>query len=209
MAKLDQTGIKALFDKLGTLMRDNKEFLCELDAAVGDGDLGITMSLGFTKTAEGLAALDEPDVGKLLMRSGMLMSQHVPSTMGTLMASGLMEGGKALKGKDEIDAAGLTLFVEKFRDALIMRGKAQPGEKTIVDAFDYSAKAAAACVGTSLEDCARAAEQGALDGLEATKSMMSVHGKAAVFREKTIGRPDPGATVGYMFAKAIADFVNG
>lgn len=209
MAKLDQSGIKALFDKLGALMRDNKEFLCELDAAVGDGDLGITMSLGFTKTAEGLAALDEPDVGKLLMRAGMLMSSHVPSTMGTLMASGLMEGGKALKGREEIDAAGLALFVEKFRDALIMRGKAQPGEKTIVDAFDYSAKAAAVCAGASLEDCAKAAAQGALDGLEATKGMMSVHGKAAVFREKTIGRPDPGATVGHMFVKGIADYVNG
>jgi dihydroxyacetone kinase-like protein len=66
-----------------------------------------------------------------------------------------------------------------------------------------------ACTGTSLEDCAKAAEKGALDGLEATKTMISVHGKAAVFREKTIGRPDPGAMVGYMFLKAIADFVNG
>lgn len=209
MPKLDQSGIKKLFKKLGVLMQDNKDFLCELDAAVGDGDLGITMSLGFTKTAEGLAALDEPDVGKLLVRAGMLMSQHVPSTMGTLMASGLMEGGKALKGKYEIDALGLLLFIERFRDALIMRGKAQPGEKTIVDAFDYSVKAVSKCESASLEDCAKAAEQGALEGLEATKSMMAVHGKAAVFREKTIGLPDPGATVGHMFVKGIADYVRG
>jgi dihydroxyacetone kinase-like protein len=206
MAKLDIPGIKALFVKLGEVMTENKENLCKLDAEVGDGDLGLTMSLGFTKTAEGLAPLNETDAGKLLMRAGMLMSQHVPSTMGTLMASGLMDAGKALKETAEIDAKGLALFIERFRDALINRGKAKPGEKTIIDAFDYSAKAAAENT-ADLASCAEAAEKGAKEGLEATKAMMSVHGKAAVFREKTIGKPDPGATVGYIFIKTIADFV--
>jgi phosphoenolpyruvate---glycerone phosphotransferase subunit DhaL len=209
MANLDIAGIKSLFIKLGEVMTGNKEFLCKLDAEVGDGDLGLTMSLGFTKTGEGLADLNETDAGKLLMRAGMIMSQHVPSTMGTLMASGLMEGGKALKGKTEIDAEGFALFIEKFRDALMMRGKAKPGEKTIIDAFEYSAKAAAKAADTTLEACADAAEKGALDGLEATKAMMSVHGKAAVFREKTVGRADPGATVGYIFIKTIAEFIRG
>lgn len=209
MAKLDTAGIKALFVKLGDEMTANKEHLCELDAAIGDGDLGITMSLGFTKTAEDLAPLNEADVGKLLMRAGMQMSSHVPSTMGTLMASGLMGGGKALKGQTEIDAAGLAIFLKAFMDALIARGKAKPGEKTIIDAFDYASRAAADCSGSDLITCANAAEKGAHDGLEATKEMMSVHGKAAVFREKTLGVQDPGATVGYLLVKTIAAYVRG
>lgn len=207
MAKLDVSGIKALFTKLGEVMSENKENLCKQDAEIGDGDLGITMSLGFTKTAEGLQSSSETDVGKLLMRAGMQMSSHVPSTMGTLMASGLMEAGKALKEKTEIDATGFALFIEKFRDALIMRGKAKPGEKTIIDAFDYAAKAARDAATGDLAHCADAAEKGALEGLEATKSMMSVHGKAAVFREKTIGKADPGATVAYIFIKTVAEYV--
>ena len=92
--------IPDLFASVGNLFIEKKEELCEMDARLGDGDLGLTMSKGYgslpdimREEATGAAG----DIGKLLMKSGMKMSSLVPSTMGFLMSTGIMEGGKALK----------------------------------------------------------------------------------------------------------------
>ena len=107
--------IPDLFTSVGNLFIEKKEELCEMDARLGDGDLGLTMSKGYGSLpdimrteAEGAAG----DIGKLLMKSGMKMSSLVPSTMGFLMSTGIMEGGKALKGKNEIDASGLAAYLQ-------------------------------------------------------------------------------------------------
>lgn len=207
MNQLTYEDIKKLIDVIGGIMRDNKEHLCEIDARVGDGDLGLTMSSGFTKAAEGIAAAQGDDIGKLLAKAGMIIAASAPSTMGTLMASGFMAGGKSLTGKTEMGAAEFATFIEAFVNALMKRGKSAPGDKTIIDALYPAAQKAKVAAGLSLVECISAAEKGAKEGLEATKEMMSKHGKAAVFREKTIGYEDPGATVGWMLIKAFADFV--
>ena len=84
------------------VMMENRDHLIQLDSVVGDGDLGLTMSDGFKAAADCAEASDETDAGKLLYMAGKAMSTAVPSTMGTLMASGLMQAGKALKGKCEL-----------------------------------------------------------------------------------------------------------
>jgi len=207
MDTLNCNDIKALIDIIGGIMRDNKENLCEIDSRVGDGDLGLTMSAGFTKAAEDIAGFDKDDIGKLLAKTGMVIAQAAPSTMGTLMASGFMAGGKSISGKTEMGAAEYAQFVEAFVESLMKRGKSKPGEKTIIDAMYAAANSAKAAGGGTLKECTKAAEVGAKQGLEATKDMMATHGKAAVFREKTIGIEDPGATVGWMLMKAFSDFV--
>lgn len=207
MDKLKADDIKSLLKGIGELMTGSKEKLCELDARIGDGDLGLTMSLAFTKAAQGISELVESDVGKLLARSGMIMAQAAPSTMGTLMASGFMAGGKALYGKQEIKAKEYSEFLSSFSEALMKRGKAKPGEKTIIDAIYPAAKASEDYINDTLENCSSAAQTAAYEGLLNTKDMIAVHGKAAVFREKTIGIEDPGATVGWMLIKAIADYI--
>lgn len=207
MKQLTCEDIKKLIDVIGGIMRENKEHLCEIDARVGDGDLGLTMSGGFTKAAEGIAEAEGDDIGKLLAKAGMIIASSAPSTMGTLMASGFMAGGKSITGKTEMGAEEFAIFIDAFVNALMKRGKAEPGDKTIIDALYPAAQKAKEAVGLSLAECTAAAEKGAKEGLEETKEMMSKHGKAAVFREKTIGYEDPGATVGWMLVKAFADFV--
>jgi phosphoenolpyruvate---glycerone phosphotransferase subunit DhaL len=207
MNKLNCDDIKKLFDVIGSIMRDKKEYLCEIDAQIGDGDLGLTMSKGFTKAAEGIADTDINDIGKLLVKAGMVIAQSAPSTMGTLMASGFMAGGKSLVGKDEIGTEEFILFLDSFVNSLMKRGKSAPGEKTIIDALYPAAQNAKQSSCLSLEKCASAAEKGAKEGLKATGDMMSQHGKAAVFREKTIGIQDPGAFVGWILIKAFSDYI--
>ena len=130
--------IPDLFTSVGNLFIEKKEELCEMDARLGDGDLGLTMSKGYGSLpdimrteAEGAAG----DIGKLLMKSGMKMSSLVPSTMGFLMSTGIMEGGKALKGKNEIDASGLAAYLTGFAAGVQKRGKCEPGQRTIYDSI--------------------------------------------------------------------------
>ena len=86
-----------LFTSVGELFTEKKEELCDMDARLGDGDLGLTMSKGYGSLPELIRnEMDGAggDIGKLLMKSGMKMANLVPSTMGFLMSSGVMEGGK-------------------------------------------------------------------------------------------------------------------
>ena len=103
-----------IFETVSAVMTDRSDELGRMDAAMGDGDLGLTMSKGFAALPAVLAALDDPDVGKRVAKAGLRMSSVVPSTMGTLMATGLLAGGKALTGQSEIDADGLATFFEAF-----------------------------------------------------------------------------------------------
>ncbi len=208
MSKLDFQGLKHLFVELSIVMNKEKDNLCNLDAKIGDGDLGITMSTGFSKVAEMIVQIDEEDVGKVLQYVGSIFAQYAPSTMGTLMASGFIEAGKALKGSTQIDEQGIFIFIGSFKEGLTKRGKAKPGDKTVVDVLDHCLRAIEEVRGKSLIQVVEAAKIGAYEGLEATKKMMSIHGKAAVFREKTLGKQDPGATVFFLFISAIADYMH-
>ena len=191
--------LPALFQGVAAVFAEKKEELCEMDAQMGDGDLGLTMDKGYGALPSLLQEnMEVGDVGKTLMKAGMKMSSVVPSTMGTLMSSGIMEGGKALKGKAELGAAELAAYLTAFAAGIQKRGKCQLGDRTILDAVDPAARAAerAAAEGGDLAAVLNAACEGAAQGVEATKSMTPKFGKAAVFAAKAAGVPDQGAVAG-------------
>lgn len=191
--------LPALFQGVADVFAEKKEELCEMDAQMGDGDLGLTMDKGYGALPSLLQEnMEVGDVGKTLMKAGMKMSSVVPSTMGTLMSSGIMEGGKALKGKAELGAAELAAYLTAFAAGIQKRGKCQLGDRTILDAVDPAARAAerAAAEGGDLAAVLNAACEGAAQGVEDTKSMTPKFGKAAVFAAKAAGVPDQGAVAG-------------
>lgn len=194
--------IPDLFASVGNLFIEKKEELCEMDARLGDGDLGLTMSKGYgslpdimREEATGAAG----DIGKLLMKSGMKMSSLVPSTMGFLMSTGIMEGGKTLKGKTEIDAPALAAYLTGFAAGIQKRGKCEQNQRTIYDSILPAAQAAdkAAEAGASLQEVITQALDAAKSGVEATKNMVPVFGKAAVHAAQCEGVEDQGAVAGY------------
>lgn len=191
--------LPALFQGVAAVFAEKKEELCEMDAQMGDGDLGLTMDKGYGALPSLLQEnMEVGDVGKTLMKAGMKMSSVVPSTMGTLMSSGIMEGGKALKGKGELGPRELAAYLTAFAAGIQKRGKCQLGDRTILDAVDPAARAAerAAAEGGDLAAVLNAACEGAAQGVEATKSMTPKFGKAAVFAAKAAGVPDQGAVAG-------------
>ena len=200
MEKITFEQLPELFEGVAQIFTEKKDELCDMDAKMGDGDLGLTMHKGYAALPDLIRENSEPgDVGKTLMKSGMKMSSLVPSTMGTLMSSGVMEGGKALKGKSEIGPAELSAYLTAFAAGIQKRGKCELGDRTILDAVDAAAKKAAAAVeagAADLDTVINAALEGADEGVEATRQMTPKFGKAAVFAAKAIGVPDQGAVAG-------------
>jgi dihydroxyacetone kinase-like protein len=133
----------------------------------------------------------------------MTMAKAAPSTMGTLVATGFMRAGKAVKGKTELASEDIALFFRAFSDGIMERGKTKLGNKTIVDVLDPVASAleSAASEGVDPEQLPERAVSAAEKGERAARDMVSQHGKAAIYREQTVGKPDPGANAGVLIVR--------
>lgn len=191
-------------DELRKIMRENREYLIDLDRVVGDGDLGLTMSDGFFAAYQEVKDSPETDVGKLLYAAGKAISTAVPSTMGTLMASGLMQTGRVLKGKTEIEKEDVATFFMAYEEGVVNRGKARVGEKTFLDGFDPAVGVlkASFAAGDDLLTAADKAVRAAEEGLENTTAMIAVHGRAATRGEASRSLKDPGAAVALLMMQA-------
>lgn len=201
--------LPALFQGVADIFAEKKDELCEMDAKMGDGDLGLTMKKGYGALPQLIRDNgEEGNIGKTLTKAGMKMAGLVPSTMGTLMSSGIMEGGKALAGKGGMGPEELSEFLAGFVRGIERRGKCRLGDCTILDAVDAGArKAQETCAaGGDMDAVIRAAADGAKAGVEATRDMIPKYGKAAVFSAKARGVPDQGAVAGQYFLEGMARY---
>jgi dihydroxyacetone kinase-like protein len=209
MDAINASDLIRLFDAWKQLFAEQREFLISLDGKVGDSDLGITMSKSFAAAAEAVAAEGEAaGISKLLRTAGATMARAAPSTMGTLTATGFLRASKAVEGAATLGTGEMADFWVAFRDGISERGKARVGDKTIVDVLDPVARQLeeAAAAGMALPAALAAAADAADAALEATKTLVAQHGKAAAFQEKTIGLQDAGATVGALLLRKLSDF---
>ncbi|MDO5540274.1 MAG: dihydroxyacetone kinase subunit L [Eubacteriales bacterium] len=211
MDKISLADIPEMFEAIAKKMNIVAEELCEMDARMGDGDLGLTMKKGFGALPQIIRELEETDIGKLIMKSGMKMGSIVPSTMGTLMASGLMTGGKALVGRNSIDAIAFSDFLNGFEEGVRKRGKCTRGDRTLLDAIgtasDVCREYLAEHPEASLEEVASIALRGAEQGVEATRRMIPKYGKAAVHKAAANGERDQGACAGMYMIAGIRDYI--
>jgi dihydroxyacetone kinase-like protein len=206
---MDKGYVIKLLGALKTVMGENRDYLISLDSVVGDGDLGLTMGYGFAAAYDAVADTQETDIGKILYQAGKAMSTAVPSTMGTLMASGLMSAGKALKGKSDIDIQGIYGLFAAYEDGVSNRGKAKVGDKTFLDGLHPAVVSleASAKAGDTLDAAAEKAFAAAEKGFKDTKGMLAVHGRAATRGEASRELEDPGAAVAMLMMKALAKSV--
>ena len=209
--RLTAQDIKAFFACIAETMQANKDRLIEMDSLFGDGDLGLTMSKGFQAANAALRDSEESDLGKLLYLAGKTMASSVPSTMGTLLANGWMQAGKALKGKTELDGAGTALLFEAFTRGIAELGGAKPGEKTVLDGFTgmVSFLKENSVAETPVSEIAEKLRRIANEDLQATADMLARHGRAAIRGETSRGVIDPGAKVAHLIIESFADLVEG
>ena len=201
---MDKSFLINFLENVKNIMAENKDYLIELDSVVGDGDLGLTMSDGFEAAYNAVQNFEDNDLGKLLYTAGKAMSTAVPSTMGTLMASGLMNAGKVFKGTAEIDNNDAAKLFEAYMDGVSMRGKAKIGEKTFLDGLSPAVESLkeSAQNADSLEQAAQNAATAAENGFNNTITMLAVHGRAATRGEASRTLQDPGAAVAMLIMKA-------
>lgn len=212
MEFIEKKDVIDIFHAISDKIHLNKDMLISLDAQLGDGDLGLTMDEGFSRIADSLnTSLDIADIGKLIKKCGLVMSDAAPSTMGTLLAIGMIRAGDSAIGKEKLMLPDICTMLKNAIDAIIQRGRVKgQGGKTILDALipAYDALTEADKRHKSVKAALTDAYEAAKDGSESTKNMKSTVGKAAVYGEKSIGLIDPGSVVITLIFECIADFVN-
>ena len=209
MCSIKREELADLFRSIGMIMLEKKDVLCEMDSKVGDGDLGLTMSKGFGELPDIINNIEEEDIGKAIIKGGMKLSSIIPSTMGFLMSSGLMNGGKKIIGKSEIGAQEYSDFLIGFMEGIIKRGNCAEGDRTILDAIAPAARVAERSVSQEkpLTIVSNEAWLAAQKGAESTKYMLPKFGKAAVHKEACKGVVDQGACAGVYFIQGINNYI--
>ena len=201
--------VLAILKKMADDLEAAKDLLCQLDAAVGDGDQGVTMAIGFRAVRNGLAALQGQDIGTIITKSGLTFNGTAASTIGALLATACMRAGREAKGHHEIGLVELAKMAEAAQAGIRERGKAQLGDKTVLDMLAPTVQAlrAAADRGTSLEGALRQSLAAAEEGVKATIPLKSKIGRASWLADRTVGHQDPGATSFYLMWKAVVEFL--
>ena len=196
--------------QVAQVLAENKEYLTKLDAAIGDADHGINMDRGFTKVMSQLPSVQDKDIGSILKTVGMALISSVGGAGGPLYGTLFMRAGMAVGGKYELTDEDLVALWQAAVDGVIQRGRAQPGDKTMVDALLPAVEAMKQALSegadtvTILERGVAAAEKGMKD----TIPMLAKKGRASYLGERSIGHQDPGATSSYMILKAMLDVMS-
>jgi dihydroxyacetone kinase-like protein len=211
MESLGIGDITSIMAGIAGIMMDKKDELTRLDGAMGDGDLGLTMEKAFLAAREEAEISEETDAGKLLMKIGMTMARTAPSTMGTLVATGFMSGGKVVAGASALGPKEVAAFFDAFVAGIMQRGKSKPGEKTIVDVLHPAAQAItdAVAAGAGLPEAFRACRAAAAEGCARARDMIAQHGRLAYYQEQSKGKDDPGAVAGTYILRGFCDYVAG
>ena len=194
---MQTTTIHAWMTLVAESVKERRDYLTQLDAAIGDGDHGVNMDRGFDAVGKALAAQDGAvPPGKLLTLAGKTLVSTVGGASGPLWGTAFRRAGRSLGNAEEFDGQDLLAALRAALDGVVELGAAQPGDKTMVDALGPGIDALAASLdaGESLEQAVAAAAVAAEEGARATVPLHARKGRASYLGERSIGHQDPGAT---------------
>lgn len=191
-----------------TALQTHADELRGLDAALGDGDLGITVQSGSKAVIAAWAALPaQATVSDLLLAAGKAFSTANPSTFAALVGGGLLAAAKTVTGKTEANKADAQAIGRAVAGRIAERGKSQLGDKTVLDALVPSLDVLDATDATDGEapQLLAAMIATAHERIDATAGLQSRKGRAAWVQERSVGHPDPGATAYLRFLECLRD----
>jgi dihydroxyacetone kinase len=185
-----------MIEAVSYAIEERADWLSELDGVIGDGDHGVTMSIGWKAVRESLAARSaDEDIEATCRRVARAFLDAVGASSGPLYASAFLKAGGVAANRDGLDAAALVDFLGAAAEGIRERGKAEPGDKTMLDAWWPAIQAAreALAEGADLAGCLRAAAAGAERGMKETANIAARRGRAAKLGERSLGHIDPGS----------------
>jgi dihydroxyacetone kinase-like protein len=188
------------------VVQENREYLIQLDAAIGDADHGANMDRGFRAVSGKMPELADKDIGTVLKTVGMTLLSTVGGAGGPLYGTLFLQAGMKTAGKMELSLEDWTTALEAALSGVVMRGKAEPGDKTMVDALTPAVQVLKNTnAGTPISQALLASAMAAKDGMLATTPLVARKGRASYLGERSAGHQDPGATSSYLLLQAAAD----
>ena len=188
-------------------MEEHRQELVQLDTAIGDGDHGTNMDRGMRKALDKLGDSEQADAAAVLKTTAMALVSSVGGAAGPLYGTFFLQLGGALAGQNEVDLPGYAAAWRKALEGVQARGKAEPGDKTMVDALVPAVEALeqAPDLDTGLKAAAEAAER----GMHATTPLLARKGRASYLGERSKDHQDPGATSTYYLCESAAQALSG
>lgn len=210
MTELTAADAKEMLLYVSGEIMDSKDFLCETDRKIGDGDHGIGMYNGMKKVKETLEKKGDTDnVYDVFAQAGKAMLMSMGGASGVIFSTLYSGGAKGMEPAESLSCADFAEFMARGRDAIQARGKAELGDKTMIDALTPAVEALRANTGEGYEKMLAAAEAAAADGVEKTKAYEAKFGRAKSLMDRAVGFQDAGATSVMLIFKAMKEFVEG
>jgi len=207
---IDKTMFLEIINKIADNIISNKDLLNELDMVIGDSDHGSNMARGFSEVKKKIETLKDSDYQTILKSIAMTLISTVGGASGPLYGTAFLKASSVVGGREELDCNDLIKIYEVVIDGIKQRGKSDKGDKTMLDSIipAYEAFKSSVESGEDLKEASKQAEQAALEGVEYTKTIKALKGRASFLGDRSIGHQDPGATSSHIIIKTIADVVN-
>ncbi len=177
-------------ERTADVLHENRTYLTDLDSAIGDADHGINMDRGFSAVRDRFPTMATMDISTRLRTVGSTLVSTVGGAGGPLYGTAYLRAAGVAAGKQELSSADVVAILEAFLGGIVARGKAQPGEKTMVDALTPALASAR-------------------QALKATIPMLATKGRASYLGERSIGHQDPGATSSWLILRSLAEACEG
>lgn len=190
-------------------IKEHRDELTQLDAAIGDADHGANLDRGFTAVLAKLPTVADKDIGTILKTAGMTLVSTVGGASGPLYGTAFMRAGMAVAERQTLTEGDVVAALEAALEGIMARGKAQRGEKTMIDAFapGLDVLKAAQNDGSDFGDALRRYVAAVEEGMKSTIPMQATKGRASYLGERSIGHQDPGATSVFYMAQALLETI--
>jgi phosphoenolpyruvate---glycerone phosphotransferase subunit DhaL len=203
-ATVSRDAVLSWMRRFGAEIEEHRAELVRLDTAIGDGDHGTNMDRGMRKALSSLDSLEGDDIGGALKAVGMALVSSVGGAAGPLYGTLFLQMGTATAGASTLDLAGLANALEAGVKGVQARGKAEPGDKTMVDALLPALEALQNADGADEAEALTASADAAEEGMKATTPLVARKGRASYLGERSAGHQDPGATSTHLLLRCAA-----
>lgn len=195
---------------VAVVLEQNKDYLTELDAAIGDADHGINMNRGFQKVISQLPSVADKDIGSILKTVSMTLISTVGGASGPLYGTMFLRASTAVAGKSELTEEDMVALLEAAVDGIVQRGKANLGDKTMLDALSPASDAFKQAIanGASTQEALQQAVAATEQGMKSTIPLVAKKGRASYLGDRSANHQDPGATSTYLILKTLLETLN-
>lgn len=204
---ISRDDVVAWLKDVARVISENRQYLVELDSAIGDADHGVNMDRGFQSIMGKMGEISDKDIGTIFKTSAMTLISTVGGASGPLYGTFFLQAGTKTAGKMELSIQDWAVVLEAGLAGVIMRGKAQLNDKTMVDALTPAVEALNKAVtdGKTTKEALEISAEAARQGMEATTPLVARKGRASYLGERSAGHQDPGATSTYLILKSASE----